>query len=180
MDFSLYALPSGLKKLMIVFVIVIDLGVLLGLSLVYQTSYFSIYQLQQYISGSEAIEDTLNHEIDIEANQEEIQKYFYAKSSKELTITSHNHILSLAVLFLIMGILMFYTDTPTGLKHFLILEPFISLVITFSSMWGLRFISPFFAYLLFISSLMMYGTFFINSFIVLYQLMKKSRKTPFS
>ena len=75
--------------------------------------------------------------------------------------------------FLIGIIFIFNTIIKGRFKHFLILEPFASILITFGSMWLMRYYNDFFVYILIPSSTLMYCCWYIMIGISVYELLFK-------
>jgi Zn-dependent membrane protease YugP len=61
-------------------------------------------------------------------------------------------------------------------KFVLMAEPLFSTLITFGSIWGIRFIAPEFAYITMISGILMYITYYVMVGIMLYELLFYSEK----
>ncbi|MEN8247858.1 MAG: hypothetical protein ABFS32_02930 [Bacteroidota bacterium] len=104
----------------------------------------------------------------------------FKKSSFEVLGTIHTHVFTLSLIFIVTGILTYFTNLPTKLKLYLIAEPFVSMFITFSSLilvWrGLGI----FKYLAFISGAIMHMTFIATILILLWHLYKKPSTTTSS
>ncbi len=82
------------------------------------------------------------------------------KSLRELIITTHNHVLGLSSIFLIVGMVFMMTPSvPSRWRAIVAVEPFISLLLTFLFLWLTRFFHPGFAYLVLLSGILMHGAF---------------------
>jgi hypothetical protein len=101
---------------------------------------------------------------------------YYPKPVSELLVTTHNHIISFALIFFIIGGLFYFNTIVTGFwKNFIMIEPLISVLITFGSIWGLRFISTDFIYITLVSSTLLYFSYFLMVSLIIYELnFKKS------
>ena len=98
----------------------------------------------------------------------------YEKSISEMLMTTHNHILGISFILLSVGIIFYFNSILSGFwKMFLMIEPFVSLIISFTSIWGVRFIDGNFVYITFISALFMYTSLLIMIIISLFDLIKK-------
>jgi len=75
--------------------------------------------------------------------------------------------MSFAIIFIVLGALLFFTETLSK-KWTLILmiEPFISTLVTFGSFFAIRYIHPNFAYLTIISGVLMYLSYYIMALII--------------
>jgi hypothetical protein len=99
----------------------------------------------------------------------------FPKSFAEMLTITHTHLLSMAVIFVLSGLaLALCTRPPERWRRFLIAEPFVALLISFSSMWLMRYVDARFSWLLALSSGIMAATFYVQSFFVLRELMAPS------
>ena len=154
----LYTLPTPLRWLLFLTVFNITVGTGVGLYYVAQTTHLSPEGTTEQFSGS-------NTETDFDIPEK------YPKPVSELLTTTHNHILSLTLISLILGGIFFFNSTISGsIKSFLILEPFISILLTFGGIWLVRFIQPLFVYVVMLSGILMYSCYFIMAGVILYEL----------
>ena len=97
-----------------------------------------------------------------------------------MILTTHAHVNSFALISLAIGFIFYFNSYISGkLKLFIMIEPFISTLITFSSLWLLRYIDEFFVYIVMISSFLMYLFWIVMIIVSLYELNKKIIKTNF-
>lgn len=105
-------------------------------------------------------------EFNIHGMPEEIQEksdtLVLPKTLNEMIITTHNHVISLSILFLITG-LVFIFFQPSNRLQLLTVEPFISLITTFGSLWLVFLGFTVFKYLAYISGIIMHATFYFIS-----------------
>lgn len=95
----------------------------------------------------------------------------FPKSFAEMLTITHTHLLSMAVIFLISGLSLSLTErVAERWKQRLAVEPFVALLLSFSSMWLMRYVHPGFSILLALSSSLMALTFYLQSFLVLREL----------
>ena len=154
----LHQLPAKLKLLLLLTVVNLTVGVGIGLYYVANTTELTPTGTAEHFSGSE-----IDAEFDIPEK--------YPKPVSELLITTHNHILSLSLIFLVIGgIFYFNSSISSGMKTFLIAEPFISIITTFGGIWLMRFVHPAFVYLVIPSGILMYGCYFVMAGVLLYEL----------
>jgi hypothetical protein len=154
----LQQLPAKIKLLLFFTVLNLTFGVSIGLYYVANTTQLSPAGTTEHFSGSE-----IDAEFDIPEK--------YPKPVSELLITTHNHILSLTLIFLVIGGIFYFNSSITGgLKTFLIAEPFVSILTTFGGIWLIRFVHPAFSYLVIISGILMYGCYFTMAGVLLYEL----------
>ncbi|MEG8945621.1 hypothetical protein [Rosettibacter firmus] len=163
MNISLRTLDKSLKLFLITYISVVTIGVSTGLVFLRHTTSFTPKGAIERFRGN--IENSDNN-FDMVEN--------YPKPISEMLITTHNHILGLAFIFFSIG-LIFYFNSIVNLKWklFLMIEPLISLIISFGSIWLMRFVSEYFVYITVISAILMYLSFYIMVVISLYDLKKE-------
>ena len=159
----LYEFPRKLKFLCFITVFNLAIGVGIGLYYVYYTTNLTTYGTEEHYIGS-TIDDTF----DIPEK--------YPKPLSELLNTTHTHIISMTMIFLIVGCIFFFNSIITGLyKTIIIIEPFISIIITFGGIWLIRYFNPIFSYLVILSGILMYLSFFIMVVTIFYELIIKGK-----
>ena len=154
----LYELPRKLKLLCFLTVFNITVGVGVGLYYVGYTTQYSPSGTSEHFAGSQVSDD-----FDIPDK--------YPKPFSELLNTTHTHVISMTFIFIITGGIFYFNSIITGsIKTFLIVEPFISIIVTFGGIWLVRFIHPGFSYLVILSGILMYLSFFIMASTIFYEL----------
>jgi hypothetical protein len=99
----------------------------------------------------------------------------FAKSFSEMLTVTHTHLFSMAAIFVFSGLALALCDRPVERwRRFLIVEPFVALLISFSAMWLMRYVDGRFSWLLALSSGIMAITFYVQSFFILRELMTRS------
>lgn len=158
---QLYKLDNELKIFFSLFLIVLSIGVTIGLIYVYSTTTISSIGITDHYAGSETID-----EFDIPLK--------YPKPINEMLLTTHNHIISFALIFFLVSIIFYFNTIITGkIKFFLLIEPLISTIFTFGSLWGIRFIDKSFIFITILSSSILYLSFYFIVLILLYELLIK-------
>jgi hypothetical protein len=95
----------------------------------------------------------------------------FPKSFGEMLTITHTHLLSMAVIFLITGIGLTLCERVTERwRRFLIIEPFVALLVSFSAMWLMRYADPRFGWLLELSSGSLAMVFYIQCYLILREL----------
>ena len=154
----LYELPRKLKILCFITVFNLTIGVGVGLYYVGYTTQYSPSGTSEHFAGSKVSDD-----FDIPDK--------YPKPFSELLNTTHTHVISMTFIFIITGCIFFFNSIITGsIKTILIVEPFISIIVTFGGIWLVRFIHPGFSYLVILSGILMYLSFFIMASTIFYEL----------
>lgn len=95
----------------------------------------------------------------------------FPKSFSQMLSITHTHMLAMAVIFVLSGASLALCErVPEGRKRFLIVEPFVALLVSFSAMWLMRYADPRFSILLALSSTLMALTFYLQCALVLREL----------
>ena len=95
----------------------------------------------------------------------------YEKTVDEMLTFTHNHVLSLTILFFIVGgILLFSSSPPDPWKRLLIIEPFVAILTTFGGLWLMRFSSGWFVWLVILSGVSMVLCYLAAVYIILREL----------
>ncbi|HYL53992.1 MAG TPA: hypothetical protein VEU73_00305 [Gemmatimonadales bacterium] len=95
----------------------------------------------------------------------------FPKSFAEMLTITHTHLLSMAVIFVITGIGVALCErVGERWKRFLVVEPFVALLVSFSAMWLMRYADPRFSWLLEASSSVLAVTFYVQSYLILREL----------
>jgi hypothetical protein len=107
--------------------------------------------------------------------QEQADEIILPKTLKEMIVTTHNHVIVLSIVFLIEGIL-FLSLFHSGVVRWIVIEPFVSLLLTFGSLWLIFFGVSGFSYIAFISGIVMHSIFYIMALSIIYRLLKLQKK----
>ena len=157
----IHTFPKHIKIFIAAFVIVLSIGYGSGLLFVSETNSNTPNGMEENYLGNE--EDELAS----------VMKF--KKSEREMLTILHNHILSTSFIFFFLGIILAITSIPKKIKSFLMIEPFISIALTFGGiyfMWkGLIWMK----YLVMISGIVMTLVFIISTLAILFQLIKKEQ-----
>lgn len=156
----LYTFPKEIKLLIGAFLIVLSIGFYLGLLFVEETSSIEPDGIEEQYLGNEAIVDA------------PVMKF--KKSPKEMLTLVHTHILSMSIIFFLIGIILATTRLNTKVKLFLILEPFASVLLTFGGIYLLWTGLTWFKYIVMFSGILMTVTYTVSVFIIFKQLLSKT------
>ena len=158
---KLYQLPRAIKLLLMLTVLNLTVGVGIGLYYVSNTTHLSPEGTAEQFRGS-----SVDNNFDIPEK--------FPKPTSELLTTTHNHIISMTSIFFIMGGIFYFNSIITEFwKSFFIAEPFFSILATFGGIWLIRFIHSSFSYLVMVSGVLMYLSFFIMAGTIIYELSSK-------
>jgi hypothetical protein len=95
----------------------------------------------------------------------------FPKTYSEMLTITHTHLFSMAAIFVFSGFALALCERPAEpWRRRLIVEPFVALLVSFASMWLMRYVDARFSWLLSLSSAVMAGTFYVQSFYVLREL----------
>lgn len=119
--FFIEELAKPLKRMLLLFVITISLGYGFGLRYLYLTTEANTTTLQENYLGNE--------------DNEEAEVMKFKKTEKSILTFLHDHLLSMGMLQLVLSLLLFFSKLPSQIKNFLAIEPFISMLITFSGIY---------------------------------------------
>jgi len=153
-------LDKSLKYFLIFFLITMTIGIFTGVGYIYYTTNIASDSIAERYSGS-------NVEInDIPEN--------FPKTLESMLLITHEHLNAFAIISLLIGMIFYFNSiTSPKVKLFLMIEPFCSTIITFSSLWLLRYMHNNFAYLIILSSALMYICWISMITISMYELIFK-------
>ena len=155
----IHTLPKELKLLIGAFIIVLSIGFYTGLLFVGETSSANPSGIEVQYLGNETDEDAM------------VMKF--KKSEKEMLTLFHNHTLSMSIIFFLVGLLLCITNLKKYLKLFLMIEPFVSVILTFGGIYLLWKGILWMKYIVMFSGTLMALTFTISIIIIISQLFAK-------
>lgn len=109
------------RNLLIAFVITLSFGYATGMYYLTLTSGTQTQTIEENYLGNEADEAALEMK--------------FKKPEKEVVSIIHSHVISFSLIFLAIGGLLLLTSYPTRLISFLVIEPFVSILLTFGGIW---------------------------------------------
>ncbi len=153
---KLNQLDKNIKSLILVYLITLGVGMTFGLGYVYLTSEMNPSgMVEQYLGNDDEWEPKL------------------PKTIIDLVSNAHDHITMFSIIFLSIGLIFNQNSVVEGLwKKILMIEPFFSIIITFTGFFILRYITSQFAYIIMLSSGLMYICFYTMLFISIYDLLR--------
>ena len=157
MNFRLRDTDTTLKLFITTFIVVLTIGYAIGLFFVEHQTSLTATGVQEQFLGNE--------------NADNAQELKYAKSANEMFIFMHNHILSLALIFFVVGGIFYFSSlVSTSTKRFLILEPLIAVLTTFGGIALVRYASPLFSWLVLLSGISLFLCYCVIVFLILKEL----------
>lgn len=158
---QIHSFPKNVKLFILAFVVTLSVGFTTGLFFVSDTNSMTPKGMVENYLGNEDDEEALEMK--------------FKKSDREMLSLLHTHILSISFIFFFLGGLLALTSLPRKLKTFLMLEPFLSIILTFGGiylMWnGILWMKI----LVMISGIVMTAVFYTGSILLIIQLFKKIR-----
>lgn len=161
MDFSgkILIFSRELKLITAFFVILLSIGFLSALRFVSVTTEASPKGIS---------ENYLGNEDDLEAEEMKFEK-----SEKQMLSILHTHILSMATIFFLLSLLLSTTPIRGAFRKILLLEPMVSVLLTFGGIYLLWSGLPWAVYLVLVSGFFMTFSFALSVAIILFYLFKK-------
>ncbi len=155
----IHSLPSYVKQFFAAFVIVLSIGYFTGLQFVRQTESDNPAGIEENYLGNEDMDDAA------------VMKF--KKGEREMLTIIHTHVLSISFIFVLLGGLVAITSLPRKLKAFLMIEPFVSIVLTFGGIYLMWAGMLWMKWVVMISGTLMTLVFIASALLVLIQLLKR-------
>ncbi len=156
----IHTLPKHVKIFVAAFVIVLSIGYFTGLMFVNQTDSSNPSGMEVNYLGNEDNEDA--------------EVMIFKKGEREMLTMLHTHVLSISFIFFFLGGLVSITSLSAKWKSFLMVEPFISIILTFGGIYFLWKGFTWMKYIVMISGIVMTIVFVASAVAVLLQLSKKN------
>jgi hypothetical protein len=158
--YHLRSLPLAQKALIISFLIILSIGFFTGLGFVSNTTNANPKGIESQYLGNESDDGA-------------VMEMKFKKSKREMLTIIHTHTLSLALVFGIVGFLISLTTLPKRVKLFLIIEPFVSVFMTFGGLFVLWLGISWFSYIVAFSGFLMTITYLLSVFLIFFELLRK-------
>ena len=130
-------------------------GYTTSLVYVWYTTRMTPAGIADHYRGSEAVEGAMQ----------------FPKSFAEMLTITHTHLLAMAAIFVLSGASLALCERlRPGWQRFLVVEPFVALLVSFAALWLMRYADPRFGILLALSSAVMAVTFYLQCALVLREL----------
>jgi len=153
----IYTFPKEIKMLLLAFVLVLSVGFFTGLLFVNETSSANPSGIQEQYLGNED-------------NDEAVEMKF-KKTDKHMLNIVHSHILSMALIFFLLGLILSTTQLQYKIKLFLMIEPFVSVILTFGGIYLLWKGITWMKYVVMISGTLMTLSYSLSALIIIKQLL---------
>ena len=156
---KIHSFPKEIKALLAVFLVILSIGFYTGLTFVNETTAANPDGIESHYNGNEADENATVMQ--------------FKKSKREILTLVHNHIISLSIIFFLLSLILSTTSINKKLKHFLMFEPFASVLLTFGGIYFLWLDIGWMKYVIMISGMLMTLSFMAATILILLQLFKK-------
>lgn len=155
----LHTFPKHIKLFIAAFVILLTVGYGSGLLFVGNTNSNNPNGMEENYLGNEEDENA------------EVMKF--KKGEREMLTLLHTHVISISFIFFFIGGLVAMTSLPKKLKSFLMIEPFLSILLTFGGIYLLWKGILWMKYIVMLSGIVMTLVFVVSVISILFQLTKK-------
>tara|TARA_B100000497_G_scaffold125775_2_gene162998 strand:- start:824 stop:1312 length:489 start_codon:yes stop_codon:yes gene_type:complete len=159
MDFKLHQLPKSLRISLSVFLLTLSFGYFSGLDLLKHTTDYKTEGIQENVLGNEF--------------DEEAEELHFKMSERELQGIIHSHVITISMLFALLSFMVYFTSLPLYFKSFLMIEPNVSLVVTFGGLWLMWLGHTWIKYVIMISGILMHLSMIMLIVTLLWQLLIK-------
>ncbi len=154
--------PRELRYLILAFIVVLSIGFYTGLLFVNETSSGNPNGIEEHYLGNEDNIDT------------KVMKF--KKNKQQMLTLVHGHILSMSIIFFLTGLIFITTRLNLKLKTLLLIEPFVSIILTFGGIYLLWKGVLWMKYVVMISGVLMTLSYTLVVLIILKQLLKPAIK----
>lgn len=149
-----------IKIFIATFVVVLSVGFYTGLLFVNTTEQMAPDGIEENYLGNEDIEKAA------------VMKF--KKGQREMLTIVHTHILSMSFIFFLLGGILATTSVHKKIKFFLMIEPFVSVILTFGGIYLLWSGVLWLKYVVIISGILMTLSFTASAILIFQQLFKRS------
>ena len=171
---KIHNLPGHAKAFLFAFLLTLSFGYFTGVLFIKHTTEFTSQGIEESYNGNQTEEEITEDDWENDDWEgENFQPLKYKKSEQEIISIIHEHVISFSLIFLLLGVLVLLTSIPIWLKKILIIEPFISTVLTFGGIWMLWKDITWMKYIVMFSGVLLTITFSVSVIIVMQQLLKK-------
>ena len=156
MNFKLYQLPKALRLSVSFFLLALSFGYFSGLDMLKQTTDYNPAGIERNVLGNEF--------------DESADELHFKMSERELHGIIHSHVISIGMILLVLTSLLYFSTYST-FKLFLMIEPFVSLIVTFGGLWLLWLGVSWVKYVIMISGILMHLSILLMVLILLKELL---------
>ena len=158
---SISKLPFDVKILVAIFLAILSIGFLSAIQFVHLTTEGNPKGIEENYLGNEE-----------DLNAIELK---FKKSEKQMLNIIHTHVLSMSIIFLVLGLLVATTPIKNFWRKFLLFEPLLSVLLTFGSIYLMWKGYTDMKYLVMVSGFLMTISFISSVIVVYYWLFSKKK-----
>lgn len=158
---DLRTVKGTFRALLLLFILCLSMGYLSGVYYVSITSGFGGESIEENYLGNEDNDDA------------DVMKF--KMHEKEVLSIIHSHTIIFSFVFLAMGFLLLQSTINTKLRKLLIIEPFLSILLTFGGIWLMWKGMSWMKYIVIISGSLMHLAFFSSALIVAKELLQNRK-----
>ena len=158
---SISTFPNYLKQFLLAFLLALSFGYFFGFKFIVRTTSLTPIGVEENYNGNEEDENA------------EVMKF--KKAENELITTIHTHVLSFSLIFFATGCILLSVPLPSGIKKILLIEPFVSIVVTFGGIWLLWLGYSWMKYIVMLSGMMITVTFVAQMVTIVRALLMKNK-----
>ena len=155
----IHRLPKSAKFFILFFTLALSFGYGMGYKFLFKSTDLTPSGIESNYNGNE--------------EDEEATEMKFKKSEGEILTIIHTHVISMSLIFFALGSIICITSIPEKLKLFLVVEPFVSVILTFSGIWFLWQDILWMKYVVMLSGLLMTISVLLIVGVIFWQLGKK-------
>lgn len=162
MEFTglIHGFPKPVKFFILFFILALTFGYFSGFTFLERTTGLNPAGIEKNYNGNE--------------NDPSAEEVKFKMPEKQLLNIIHSHVLSMSLIFFALGILLLTTSLPPSVKYFLLIEPYIALLLTFGGLWLLWKGQLWMRYVVMFSGILLVASFVTSVVLILWQLFKKA------
>ncbi len=153
---TIHQLPFPAKMLIIFFLLALSFGFFSGFRYLKGATNLTPAGIEKNYNGNEKEQDP--------------DEVIFKKSQDEILTVIHAHALSMSMIFFLLGIILLMTTMNETLKYFLLIEPFVSIVVTFGGIWLMWKEVIWFKYVVMVSGIFLSISYMTTVLIIAWQL----------
>ena len=139
-NFYLKDIDNDAKYILIAFLLSLSIGISVGVAYIYYTTNSNPKGVIEHYKGN----SSFDYQVENNDNLDELwdrppktEKFLH-----DMLETTHTHIISFSIISILLGLIFYFNSIIIGrLKLFIIIEPFVSTIVTFSSLWVMRYLN---------------------------------------
>lgn len=159
--FRLRRLPKTLKYVVLLYLASLTFGLITATLLIEYTTELTPDGIEANYIGNE--------------EDEQAEEMKFKKSAYEIMNIIHTHVLGLGLILFVQAVLLYFTEIPEILKKILMIEPLVSVIVTFFSIYLLWTNVPYTEYVIILSGSLMVTCMLLGAFLIGRELLAKSR-----